>query len=118
MDGLEETEQLALRLPLEGQAGVFHQPVRGELGRLPAIEDRRDNVGCEEREPDEARNVGTYDPFLSGDLFQGEAGVLKQARADRMSPDEKTYQGAIDSRRRGSIVYHHSHLDPGALQTR
>ena len=35
-----------------------------------------------------------------------------------MGPDEKTYQGAIDSRRRGSILYHHSHLDPRALQTR
>jgi len=35
-----------------------------------------------------------------------------------MGPDEKTYQSAIDSRRSGSIVYHHSHLDPRALQTR
>ena len=35
-----------------------------------------------------------------------------------MGPDEQTYQSAIDSRRRGSIVYHHSHLDPRALQTR
>ena len=70
-DSLEETEQLALGLPLEGQAGVFHQPVRGELCRMPAIEDRRDYIGCEEGEPDEARDVGTDDPLLRGDLSQG-----------------------------------------------
>ena len=35
-----------------------------------------------------------------------------------MGPDEKTYQGAIDTRWRGSIIDHHSHLDSGALQTR
>ncbi len=35
-----------------------------------------------------------------------------------MGPDEQAYQGVVDGRRRGSILYHHSHLDPGALQTR
>ena len=63
-DSLEEKEQLALRLPLEWQAGVFHQPVRGELCGMPAVEDRRDHIGCEEGEPDEARDVGTDDPLL------------------------------------------------------
>jgi hypothetical protein len=68
---LEESKLLALGLPREGQAGVFHQPVRGERNRLPAVQDRRDNVGCEEGEPDEARDVGTDDPFLRGNLSEG-----------------------------------------------
>ena len=57
--------------PIEGQAGVIHQPVRGELCRMPAVQDRRDNVGGEEGEPDETRDVGTDDPLLRGDLSQG-----------------------------------------------
>ena len=71
LQGALRAEQFALCLPLKGQAGVFHQPVRGELCRMPAVEDRRDNVGCEEGEPDEARDVGTDDPLLRGDLSQG-----------------------------------------------
>lgn len=70
-DCLGETEQFALRLPCEGQASVFHQPVRGELCRMPPVEDRRDHIGCEEGEPDDARDVGTDDPLLRGDLSQG-----------------------------------------------
>jgi hypothetical protein len=35
-----------------------------------------------------------------------------------MGPDKKTDQGAIDTRRRGFIINHHTHLDPSALQTR
>ena len=70
-DSLEASEQLALGLPREGKAGVFHQPVRGKRSRLPAIQDRRDNVGREEREPDEARDVRTADPLLGGDLSKG-----------------------------------------------
>ena len=41
-------EQFALRAPIEGQPGVIHQPVRGELRRMPAVQDRRDEVGSEE----------------------------------------------------------------------
>jgi hypothetical protein len=58
---------------------------------MPAAENRRDHVGCEEGEPDETREVGTADPLLRGDLSQGQAGVLKQARPYRMGPDEQTY---------------------------
>jgi hypothetical protein len=65
------SKQFALCAPIEGQTGVVHHPVRGELRRMPAVQDRRDNVGGEEGEPDETRNVGTADPLLCGDLSQG-----------------------------------------------
>ena len=71
LDELEESKLLTLGLPREGKTGVFHQPVRGERSRLPAVQDRRDNVGREEGEPDEARDVGTDDPFLRGDFSEG-----------------------------------------------
>ena len=47
----------ALRSPIEGQTGIIHQPVCGELWRMSTAQDRGDNVGCEEGEPDETRNV-------------------------------------------------------------
>ena len=44
-------EQLALCTPIEGQAGIVHQPIGGELGRMLAARDCRDDVGSEEGEP-------------------------------------------------------------------
>ena len=44
-------EEFALCGPIERQAGIVHQPVGGELWRMPSIQDRRDNVGSEEGEP-------------------------------------------------------------------
>ena len=35
---------------------------------MPAVQDCRDNVGGEEGEPDETRNVRPDDPLLCGDL--------------------------------------------------
>jgi hypothetical protein len=68
---LLSAEEFALRAPIQGQAGIVHQPVRGELRRMPAVQDRRDHVRGEEGEPDQTRNVGTDDPLLCGDLSQG-----------------------------------------------
>ena len=64
-------EQFALRAPIEGQPGVIHQPVRGELRRMPAIQDRRDEVGSKEGKPQEPRNVGTANSLLCSYLLQG-----------------------------------------------
>jgi hypothetical protein len=85
---------------------------------MPAVQDSRDNVGGEKGEPDETRNVRPDDPLLYGDLSQGSAEVLKQARAYGVSPDEKAYQDGIDIRRLGSIIDHHSHLYSRSLQPR
>ncbi len=63
-------EEFALCPPVKGQASIVHKPVCGELRRMPSIQDRRDNVGCEEGEPKETRNIGTADPLLCRDLFE------------------------------------------------
>jgi hypothetical protein len=68
-------KQFALCSPIEGQASVVHQPVRGELWRMPAVQDSRDNVGGEKGEPDETRKVRPDDPLLYGDLSQGSVTV-------------------------------------------
>jgi len=85
---------------------------------MPTAQDRRDNVGGEEGEPDETGDVRTADPLLRSDLFQGEAGVLTQARAYSVGADEKTYEDRIHVRRLGSIINHHSHPYPRSLQPR
>ncbi len=53
----------ALFMPIDRRAGVGHQLVGIEVGRLPAMEDRQGDVGREEAEPQhpgallERRNV-------------------------------------------------------------
>jgi hypothetical protein len=63
-------EEFALRSPVERQTGIIHQPVGGELRRVPSVQDRPYGVGGEEGQPQEAGHVGTADPLFCGNLFQ------------------------------------------------
>ena len=46
----------------------LHQSRRGQLGRLPAVEDHRDDVGREQGEAQDAADVGGVDARDAGDL--------------------------------------------------
>jgi len=65
-----EAQNLALFGPVERQVLPLSQPARGELRRLLAFQDGRDDIGREEGEAEKARDVGADDVFLFGNLFQ------------------------------------------------
>ena len=55
---LSEAKLDPLLAPGQRQPGIGHQLVSGELGRLPPSDDARDNVRRQERQAQEARDVG------------------------------------------------------------
>ena len=65
-----KSKEFALCGPIQRQAGIVPQPVGGERWRMPSVQDRRDDVGGEEGQPQEAGHVGTADPLFCGNLFQ------------------------------------------------
>ena len=104
--------------PVEGQTGIVHQPVRGELWWMSAVQDRRDNVGGEEGESRrDAKRRNRLPPPLRRSLSR--LGWCPQARArvwlgrgredvpgrDRRSPARVT-------------IDHHSHLYSRSPQPR
>jgi hypothetical protein len=50
-----ETEDFALLCPIEGHSGPTDQLGSGETGRLPAFEDGRDDIGCQETDFEQIR---------------------------------------------------------------
>ncbi len=65
-----EAQNIALFGPVERQVLPLRQPARGELRRLFAFQDGRNDIGREEGEAEKARDVGADDVFLLGNLFQ------------------------------------------------
>ena len=65
-----EAQNLALFGPVERQVLPLSQPARGELRRLLAFQDGRDDIGREEAEAEKTRDVGADDVFLLGNLLQ------------------------------------------------
>ena len=55
-------------MPLDRHAGVGHQLVGIEVGRLAAMEDRLGDIGCEEAEPQHPGEVGAAQAGLLGHL--------------------------------------------------
>jgi hypothetical protein len=51
----------AVRSAIEGQPGIIHQPVCGELWRMSAAQDRGDNVGGQEGD---LMRRETYEPLI------------------------------------------------------
>ena len=65
-----EAQNLALFAPVERQVLPLSPPARGELRRLLAFQDGRDDIGREERKAEKTRDVGADDVFLLGNLLQ------------------------------------------------
>ena len=60
-------EELPLFGPVRGYfGGQPHQPLRAELRRVFAVDDGGDDIGCQRRKPQQAREVADGKPLLAG----------------------------------------------------
>jgi hypothetical protein len=62
--GSDKAEHCALVLPVEGNAGIPHQPRGREASRLTTVQDGLDDVGREPGQPEQPRGIGLRDALL------------------------------------------------------
>ena len=60
--------QAALISPTHGQGSDGRQPLRGDISRLPSLENRLENIGGQECERQDPSHIPVGNTFTSGDL--------------------------------------------------
>ena len=93
-------EPLPLPLPLDRER---LQELREPCGR-PPVQDPFDDVGGEERETQDAADVGAADPFGVGELGQRAEAALLQQPAPSVRPRQRLDQRAVDLGRRRPVI--------------
>src|SRR6202022_4406056 len=111
-------EQAALISPVERQI-EFDETRRGELDRLPAVQDRVDQLGAEKGEVDEAPDITTRDTIALGQFPQRSGASRGKLLEPRSSARDRLDKRGVASR--GAVLYchcrqHQPHFDTAAPQ--
>jgi len=83
--------------PVERQI-EFAQPRRGERDRLPALQDRLDELRAQEREANQAANVAPGDAVTLGQLLEGSSAAGGELVKPRATARDRLDQRRIASR--------------------
>ena len=82
-------------LPVEGQAGRFHEFRGGKVKGMTVVEDRFGDVRAEESQPHETSKIRTGDAFPFGDFVQSRPITVDQFVTQRArSHDQLDQAGA------------------------
>src|SRR5438445_13382993 len=90
-------EQFVLLGPIQRQI-EFGQPRRSELGGLPALQDRLDQLRAQKGEVDKAPDVAPGDAVTLGQLVERSGAARGQLLKPRMPADDRLDQRWITSR--------------------
>src|SRR5437868_8299342 len=90
-------EQFVLLRPVQRQI-EFGQPCRGELGALPALQDRLDQLRAQEGETNETANVAPGNAITLGQLLKRSGAAGGELLKPRAPPRNRLDQSRVTSR--------------------
>src|SRR5439155_8909592 len=108
--GLGEPECAALLRPGERQAGMGQQLSGGEVARMAAFEDRPRDIGRQEYQPQDPREIGARHPLILRKLHEMFALALGELAVEQVRPRDQLDQPRIRSCRspwRSGLVDQH-----------
>jgi hypothetical protein len=113
-----KSKQLSLFGPIDGYLErQSHQLLRRELRWVLAIDDGSDDIGCERRKAQKARQVADGKSLVAGYSRHSQIGVLHQPSLKVMRSSDDPEQSGIGCRLVIGVLDEHSHLTAYALQS-
>ena len=107
-----------LAWPSLGKPGLAYHMLGGELRRLTAAEDRADDIGGEEAEPEDPGEVGRADTGIARQLGDGFPLVMHHHGVEPMRPGKQAQQASVrpPARPAARALDQEPGLHAGALQ--